>query len=75
MTFAASMTCVGFLVFFQCNEKPPAQPAPQPIVCSFARAPHLSPEEKAGVPQRLKRYVLKNENKLDANNCPKKVKP
>ena len=70
MTFAASMTCVGFLVFFQCNEKPPAQPEPQKIVCSFARAPTLSAEEKAATPRPLKRYVLKNEKKLDANHCP-----
>ena len=71
MTFAASMTCIGFLVFFQCNEKPPPQPEPQKIICSFARAPHLSEQEKASTPRQMKRYVLKNEAKLDKGNCPK----
>ena len=75
MTLAASMTCVGFLFVFQCNEKPPAQPEPQKIVCSFPRSPNLTAEEKAATPQRLRRYVLKIENKLNAGNCPKAVAP
>lgn len=70
----ASMTCIGFLVFFQCNEKPKAEPEPQKIVCSFARVPHLTAEEKAATPRALKRYVLKNENKLDSSHCPKEAK-
>ena len=70
MTFA-TMTCIGFLVFFQCNEKPPAQPKPQPIVCSFPRSPNLTDEQKAVTPAPLRRYVLKIEKKLDKGNCPK----
>jgi hypothetical protein len=48
-----------------------AEPEPQKIVCSFARAPRLTAEEKAATPRALRRYVLKNEGKLDTNNCPK----
>jgi hypothetical protein len=74
MTLAASLTCIGFLVFFQCNEKPEPEPEPQKIVCSFARAPKLTAEEKAATPKPLKRYVLKNEQRLNDNNCPPRVK-
>lgn len=74
MNFLASMTCIGFLFFFQCNEKPKPEPEPQKIVCSFARVPHLTAEEKATTPRSLKRYVLKNEQRLDDNGCPKEVK-
>lgn len=76
MIFAV-ITCkaaipVLFLITGQmnCIDKKP-EPEPQKIACAFARVPRLTTEQKAAVPRPVRRYMLKNENRLDANNCPK----
>lgn len=69
MTLAASITCVGFLVFFQCNEKPPPQPESQKVVCSGPAVPGLTDEEKARTPLVVKRFMGKvHRNRID-NKC------
>lgn len=76
----AALICKGIPILFlltgqmECRNNKP-EPEPQKIACSFDRAPRLTKEQKAAIPQVLRRYVLENELKLDKNNCPKRVTP
>ena len=74
MILAAKMTCIGFLVFFQCEEKKPAKPDPQKVVCSGPVVPGLTDEEKARTPLVVKRFMGKvQRNRID-HHCTETVK-
>lgn len=65
----ATMTCIGFLVFFQCEEAKKPPPNPQRVVCSGPAVPILTDDEAARTPPRVKRFVGKVKQNRKDNKC------
>lgn len=64
--------CYGLLglVTYCPPEKPPAQPDPQVVVCSSIEAtPRLSEQEYDATPEKVKRYINRNDSKRRKNGC------
>ena len=79
MSAAALTICKGIPVLFLFTGHLDCRPVkadaePQAVVCSMPRVPTMTPEEKKGVPQVLRRYILKNEGILNDNHCPPRAK-
>jgi hypothetical protein len=65
-----TLTCIGFLVFFQCHEPLPATPQPQKVVCSGPSVPVLTVDEFLQTPSKVKRFMGKvKRNRIDSH-CP-----
>ena len=69
MIIAAKMTCIGFLVFFQCNEKPPPAPEPQRVVCSGPAVPLLTLEEATNTIPKVRHFMNKVKRNRKDNHC------
>lgn len=65
----ATMTCIGFLVFFSCEEAKKPQPDPQRVVCSGPSVPIFTDEEAARTPPRVRRFVGKVKQNRKDNKC------
>ena len=65
----ASMTCIGFLVFFTCEEAKKPPPNPQRVVCSGPSVPVLTDDEIRQTPPRVKRFVGKAKQNRKDNKC------
>jgi hypothetical protein len=70
---SANLTCIGFLIFFQCHEAAPVRPDPEPVVCSGPAVPILTLEEAQQTIPKVRRFMNKvKRNRLD-NNCPETI--
>lgn len=67
---ASGTLCFGILIMFCQPEKPPAQPDPQVVVCSSIEAtPRLTGPEYNATPEKVKRYINRNDAKRRKHNC------
>ncbi len=62
--------CFGLLIMFCQPEKPPAQPDPQVIVCNSVQpTPRLTGQEYNATPEKVRRYINRNDSIRRKNNC------
>lgn len=65
-----TLTCIGFLVFFQCHPThPPAEPAPQVVVCSGPSVPVLDSQDLLATPSKVKIFMGKVKRNRKDNHC------